>query len=416
MNSQHQRVRVSEAPVRTGADVLEAEDFVRLSGRRVGLVCNQSSVVERTLEHLADAMARSEHVELKALFAPEHGLRGEAQDMISVGAEMDPRLQLPVHSLYGSTVESLTPRAADLEGLDLLIFDLQDVGSRYYTFAATLVLCMRRCSELGLPLMVLDRPNPLGGEAVEGGSVEEGFESFVGLIPLPVRHGLTVAEIAKYAKARESLDLELQIVEMQGWSANQRFDETGLSWIPPSPNMPTLSTAWVYPGMCLIEATTLSEGRGTTRPFEQFGAPELDSMTLLSALTEADPLGCCAGLRLRECRFIPGFQKWAQQSCGGLFLHVQDPTAFSAWRFGQHLIYALKGLFSGFEWRAAAYEFVEEVPAIDLLTGSAVFRECVEAQASLGDVFEVQRERLAPFKQIRRDHFIYPRLNAPGAT
>ncbi|MDF1562063.1 MAG: DUF1343 domain-containing protein [Deltaproteobacteria bacterium] len=397
--------------VLTGADRLAAEGAARLRGQRVGLVCNQSTVIHPSLEHLADLLHAAQGVELAALFAPEHGLRGEAQDMESVGSTRDPVTGLPVHSLYGSDEDSLAPRAEDLEGLDRLVFDVQDIGTRYYTFAATLLLCMRRAAPLGLPVLVLDRPNPLGGGQVRGGTVAPGFESFVGLYPVPVRHGLSVGELALWLQRELVPECELEVLFCEGWRRADYFDATGLTFVPPSPNMPTLDTAIVYPGQCLIEGTELSEGRGTTRPFELFGAPGLDGHRLHAALrSEGGPAGRATleGAVLREASFRPMFQKHAGRTCGGLFLHVTDRERFDPFRFGLHLIHTVATCFPEvFAWREKAYEFVEEIPAIDLLTGSAAFREAVEAGRALDAIFAEQEEAEAAFRSAREAFLHY---------
>ncbi len=398
--------------VQTGADLLLAKELDRLRGKRVGLVCNQSTVLHPDLDHLVDALHAADGIEITALFAPEHGLRGEAQDMESVETMRDPATGLPVHSLYGSTEASLTPTAAMLAEVDLLVFDVQDIGSRYYTFAATLLLCMRRCAALGLPVLVLDRPNPLGGGSVRGGTVAPGFESFVGLYPVPVRHGLSVGELAVYLEATLEVGCALEVIWCQGWKREQDFDETNLTFVPPSPNMPTLETAIVYPGLCLLEGTELSEGRGTTRPFEIFGAPGLDGVRLREALhAEGGPLAKATleGVHLRDVSFRPMFQKHAGQTCGGLFLHVHDRAAFDPWRFGLHLVHTLALHFPEcFAWRAKAYEFVDSIPAIDLLTGSAAFRDAVEAGVPLDAVFEAQARDEAAFRKARAPFLHHP--------
>src|SRR6185312_6620855 len=268
--------------VLTGLARLVTEGSTLLVDKRVGLICNPTSV-DAELRHAIDLL-RAKNVNLTALFGPEHGVRGDAQDMIGVGDDRDPVTGIPVFSLYGHTEASLAPTPEMLDQIDVMIFDVQDVGSRYYTFVWTMVLAMRACAKAKKAFIVLDRPNPISGVHVEGPGIAAGFESFVGLVSCPNRHGMTAGEIARWRHSVEGLDLELAVISMRGWSRDTWFDHTNLPWVMPSPNMPTSDTALVYPGMCLVEGTELSEGRGTTRPFELSGAPWLDSHRLAKDL------------------------------------------------------------------------------------------------------------------------------------
>ncbi len=366
--------------VATGLERLLAGDGPSLKGKRLGLIANPTSV-DVELRHSIDRL-RAAGFDLCALFGPEHGLRGDAQDMIAVAGETrDRRSGLPVYSLYGSSEQSLAPRAEELAGLDAVLFDIQDVGSRYYTYVWTLVLAMRACARAGVEVVVLDRPNPIGGELVEGGAIESGHTSFVGLLSLPNRHGLTAGEIARMALDRERIDLPLTVVEMVGWTRAMRYADTGLPWVLPSPNMPTEDTALVYPGMCLVEGSELSEGRGTTRPFEIAGAPFIDGDALAESMAELP------GLRLRPLVFTPTFQKHAGRPCGGVQLHVTDRAAFRPYLTGVAFLRAVHALWpDDFAWRTRAYEFVDRVPAIDLLCGSPAVREGIDRGASLSEL------------------------------
>jgi uncharacterized protein YbbC (DUF1343 family) len=381
--------------IETGLDVLCAERLELLRGRRVGLLCHPASVA-RDLVHAVDRLMAA-GVRPTRLFGPEHGVRGEAQDMIGVPGEdgqdgKDARSGIPVASLYGQTFESLTPTARDLAEVDVLVVDLQDVGSRYYTYVWTMALALGAAARAGVAVVVLDRPNPLGGVAVEGGTVEPGCESFVGLGAVPVRHGMTAGEIARLVRAgmpwgaprfARPLDCELTVVAARGWRRAQAFEATGLPWVMPSPNMPTVDTAFVYPGQCLVEGTNLSEGRGTTRPFELVGAPFLDGAALAARL-EALRL---PGVRFRPLSFRPMFHKFAGRSCGGVQLHVTDRATFQPYRAGLALLAAARALApEEFRWRAEPYEFVADPPAIDLLTGSAQARRGIEAGAPLAEL------------------------------
>ncbi|HEY3803271.1 MAG TPA: DUF1343 domain-containing protein [Kofleriaceae bacterium] len=366
--------------IQTGLARLAEEGLAGLKGRRVGLICNQTSV-DAELRHAVELLKPK--LNLAALFGPEHGVRGDAQDMIGVDNGRDPVSGLPVHSLYGHTDASLTPTPAMLDDIDVMLFDVQDVGSRYYTFVWTMVLAMRACARAGKQMIILDRPNPIGGDLVEGPLVEPGFESFVGLVSCAIRHGMTAGEIARWRHDVEKLDLELAVISMHGWTRDSWFEHTGLPWVLPSPNMPTVDTALVYPGMCLVEGTELSEGRGTTRPFELFGAPHLDGHRLAAALHAMQ----LPGVRFRPAVFTPQFQKHAKAACGGVQLHITNPRAFRAYRTG---VAAIKAAHDQdpeqFRWRVRAYEFVDKIPAVDLLAGTAKLREGIEAGASLDEL------------------------------
>jgi len=389
--------------VRTGLDVWEGEQFRALRGLRVGAIVNPTSV-DAHFRHLADLLWAAPGVTLAALFGPEHGVRGEVQYMEAVGEAKDPRTGVPMYSLYGSTVESLRPRREWLEGLDVVVFDIQDVGARYYTYVYTMALAMEACAKAGVRFVVLDRPNPLGGERVEGNLVEPGFRSFVGLYPLPNRHGMTVGELARMLNSEERFGCDLAVVPCLGWSRKMRWAETGLSFVPPSPNMPTPDTAQVYPGMCLLEGTNLSEGRGTCRPFEQFGAPYLDADEIASALERHQ----IAGLRVRPAYFVPTWDKHRGAGCAGAFLHVTDPAVFPSVRTG--LAVVAEGRRRGgpdFQWRAEAYEFVTDVPAFDLLCGNARVRQALEDGADFEDVAALLEGAEAAFLERRAPHLLY---------
>lgn len=367
--------RAAGGPVRAGLEVLAERRWAPLRGLRVGLVCNPTAV-DRRLRHAADLLHAAPGVHLARLFGPEHGVRGDAQYMAAVPDDRDRRTGLPVHSLYGSTRDSLRPAPAQLEGLDVLVFDAQDVGTRFYTYQATMLLCMEAAAEAGLGMVVLDRPNPLGGLVVEGPRLRPGFESFCGLHDLAVRHGMTVGELALLFKDERGLHLDLEVVACRGWRRRMSFDETGLPWVIPSPNMPTPDTALVYPGMCLLEGTNLSEGRGTTRPFHLFGAPWLDADELVRSL-ERERL---PGVRFRPAGFVPAWDKHAGTRCHGAELFVFDPRRFRPVRTGLAcLALARAQAPDRFAWRTEAYEFVQGVPAFDLLCGSDRERRALEA-------------------------------------
>ncbi|ACY16217.1 exo-beta-N-acetylmuramidase NamZ family protein [Haliangium ochraceum] len=385
----------------TGLERVLDDRLDALVGKRVGLLANPTTV-DANLRHAVDLFAAHPDIDLRVLLGPEHGLRGDAQDMISVDDARDPATGLPVYSLYGTDEASLTPPPQSLADLDVVVFDIQDVGSRYYTYVWTMVLAMRACAAAGVGFVVLDRPNPIGGHLVEGGEIEPPCLSFVGLRSLPVRHGLTAGEIARWAADEEKLDLALEIIPMQGWRREMYYEDTGLPWVMPSPNMPTRDTALVYPGMCLIEGTELSEGRGTTRPFELAGAPFIDGVRLAGALNTLP------GLVARPVVFTPMFQKHARTPCGGVQLHVRDRDAYRPYLTGVAFLHAAYAHWpEAFAWRRRAYEFVSDIPAIDLLTGSAAVRDGIEAGASLDDLAATWREPESAFRARREAWLLY---------
>jgi len=397
--------------VQTGLEVLLGERLDLLAGRRAGLLCHPASVDSR-LRHVVDALAAAK-VKLGRLFGPEHGIRGEAQDMIGVTGGRDRRTGIPLTSLYGDSFESLAPSPAALADIDVLVVDLQDVGARYYTFVWTMALCMQAAARQGISVIVLDRPNPVGGAAIEGGEVRPGSESFVGLASIPVRHGLTIGEVARLLAAglpwggerfAKPLDCDLHVVAMRGWQRNDYFQATGLPWVLPSPNMPTPDTALVYPGLCLVEGTNVSEGRGTTRPFEIIGAPFVDGYRLAEALAVEQ----LPGVGFRPLTFRPTFHKFAGQVCGGVQLHVTDRVAFQPYLTGVAVLRALRALGGeAFRWRTERYEFVADRPAIDLLTGGDDVRLGIEAGASLVELRATWKASEAAFAERRQSSLLY---------
>ena len=368
--------------MRSGLERLLDDPTRWLGGGRVGLVANPTTV-DRGLVHAADLMHAHPNIDLRMLFGPEHGIRGAAQDMIQVGDARDPVTGLPEVSLYGMTFDSLSPTAEHLARIDVLVFDVQDVGARYYTYAATMALCMRAAGAAGVKVVVLDRPNPIGGLQIEGGGLEPGLENFCGLYPVPQRHAMTVGELARLYNVTFGVSCELEVIPCERWPRDAYFDACGLPWVMPSPNMPTLDTAVVYPGMCLLEGTNLSEGRGTTRPFELCGAPFIDGQALAAALERYG----LPGVRFRPCVIEPTFQKFARQRCGAVQVHVTDRRAFNAYHTGLAVLLAVKTLWpDAFAWRIQPYEFRSDVPAIDLLTGKPAVREAIDRGTTLDAV------------------------------
>ncbi|HEX7678612.1 MAG TPA: DUF1343 domain-containing protein [Thermoanaerobaculia bacterium] len=388
--------------VQPGLEVL-LDDPRPIAGRNIGLVTNQSGVTS-DLRHSVDLLHRGSGWKLTTLFGPEHGIWGEAQDMAHVDHSVDPMTGLTVYSLYGASENDLAPRQELLRNLDALVIDLQDIGSRYYTFIYTMALCMREAAKATVQVIVLDRPNPIDGVHLEGNIREEQFSSFVGMYPLPVRHGMTAGELARYFNKTFQLNCDLLVVPMRGWQRAMWWEDTGLPWVLPSPNMPTVSTAAVYPGMCLVEGTNLSEGRGTTHPFELFGAPWLDPFRLAERL---NGLGL-PGIRFRPHYFLPTFQKHAGKVCGGAELHVTNRNEFEPYRTGLWIVKVARDMNpEKFDWRRETYEFVSDRLAIDLLAGSARYRELVESGGNIDEWVREWKEPLLGFTDAREEFLLY---------
>lgn len=381
--------------VNTGLTTLLERGHAQLDRLRVGLITNQTGV-DRWLRSNIDLLHASDRMALRALFGPEHGVRGEAQAGETVGATEDARTGLPVHSLYGQT---RAPTKDMLAGLDALIFDLQDIGVRYATYASTMLAAQESAASARLMFAVLDRPNPLGGAHIEGAPLDPAFTSFVGAYPVPVRHGLTLGELARLAAAERGWPAPV-VVPMEGWSRASWYDETGLVWVQPTPNLPTLDALTLYPGTCLIEGTNVSEGRGTTRPFELLGAPWIDPYDLADQL-EARRL---PGVLARPAWFTPTFSKHAGELCGGVQLHITDRAALHATEVGIHLLHVLRSLApESFAWHGGA----DGPPFLDLLIGSDAPRRALEAGADPDAVVADWRATAAAFEERRRPYLLY---------
>ncbi|MCB1154106.1 MAG: DUF1343 domain-containing protein [Deltaproteobacteria bacterium] len=395
-------------PVKLGIENFMERPREYIGKRRVGLLINQTSY-SPSMVGLLDYCLRSEQVACGAVFAPEHGLYGARQDMEQVDETKLPD-GTPVYSLYGTKPGSLTPDGEMLADLDAVIFDIQDVGSRYYTFIWSMALCMKACAEHGKAMVVLDRPNPLGGSVVSGTVQTQNFLSFVGMHPVPVRHGMTAGEMARLLKGHFHYDCELIVVPMDNWHRDMWFDQTQLPWIPPSPNMPHSSTAAVYPGGCLLEGTNISEGRGTTTPFELVGAPWIVAEDLATALNDLK----LPGVAFRPSYFVPKFQKYADQQCGGVFVHLRDRDVADTFEAYCHLIGTVKAMYPDqFAWRDQPYEFVKDIPAIDLLFGSDGLRKGVDAGKPVGEILEPTRRDAVLFDGMRQEYLLY-RLSEGG--
>jgi len=385
--------------VQTGLEVL-LKDSCRLKGARVGLIAHPASV-DRHLRHAADLFYSRKDFQLVCLFGPEHGARGEAQDQIEVADFRAEATGLPVYSLYG---ESRVPTLRMMRDVDTLVFDLQDIGSRYYTYIYTMAYAMQACARDGKRMVVLDRPNPINGVATEGNVLNPDYRSFVGLYPLAVRHGMTAGELAFLMNHEFGIGCRLEVIPMRGWRRSMWFDLTGLPWINPSPNMPTLETATVYPGGCLIEGTNLSEGRGTTRPFELVGAPYVSPGQLVAEL-EKERL---PAVRFRAVYFQPAFNKWAGELCGGIQVHVTNRDRFRPFLTYIAIIRSVFRLYPDrFAWLPPPYEYEREKLPIDILCGNGLIRRQIQDGKSLMEIERAWQEELARFRRLRRKYLIY---------
>jgi len=393
--------------MQSGLSVFMAEHAARYRGARVGVCCNPTAVDE-DLNHLLERLAAA-GVRPVRIFGPEHGVRATAQDMIAVDAAADGRVAGPeVVSLYGDSAESLRPPARALADLDALIFDIQDIGARYYTYQATLGFLMEAAASAGTKIIVLDRPNPITGAYIEGNVVRPGFESFVSAYPLAVRHGMTMGELAGYFQRHVGIAAEVEVIACRGWSRDMWFDQTGLPWVFPSPNMPTLDCATIYPGMWLIEGTNLSEGRGTTRPFHLVGAPWLNPDRFVSLCRKGAADSGLEGVAFRAASFLPQFQKHAGAICGGVELHLTDRDALESFLLGLVVIEAARRCDpEQFAWRTETYEFVDDPVAIDLLCGNSEARVGLEMSVRPRDLLEGWRGELADWEEQRAGCLLY---------
>jgi uncharacterized protein YbbC (DUF1343 family) len=372
----------------------------RLRNRPIGVVCNPASV-NADFGHVIDRLGSGGAV-VAAIFGPQHGFRSDVQDnMIETAHAKDPRRRVPIYSLYSETRE---PTAEMLAGLDALVIDLQDIGARIYTFIYTMANCLRAAARHGLEVIVCDRPNPIDGVSVEGPMLRPGYESFVGQFPIPMRHGLTTGELARLFNEAFGIGATLEVVPMEGWDRRVYQDATGLPWVMPSPNMPTLDSAVVYPGTVLFEGTLLSEGRGTTRPFELLGAPWIDAESFASAMNARR----LPGVHFRPAVFEPTFQKHAKTACGGCQIHVLDRRAFRPCAAAAALLLEFRRASPDrFAWRQPPYEYEHDKLPVDILAGSPDLRAQVNGDQPLGAIVESWEAELASFLPVRKDFLIY---------
>jgi uncharacterized protein YbbC (DUF1343 family) len=392
-----EREKTAVQPVQLGLERLLEHGAVR--GARVGLICNQASV-DHGFRHAADLLHEHPEIQLTALFGPQHGIRGDVQDnMIETGHTVDRKTGLPIHSLYSETRE---PTDAMLQDVDLLVFDMQDVGCRIYTFVYTLANCMRAVRRLGKKVIVCDRPNPINGASMEGNILEPEYASFVGQFPLPTRHGMTVGELAQMFNEHFKIGCDLEVIPMVGWQREFWHDDA--PWVMPSPNMPTLDAATVFPGTVHFEGTQVSEGRGTTKPFELIGAPYIDPDAYADAL---NALGL-RGVFFRSCVFQPTFQKHAGASCGGVQIHVTDRDSFEPWVTGIAMAKFAHDMYpNDFRWKVPPYEYVFDKNPFDVISGTAKIREAFEKGTELDAIVAETKAPLAEFKELRAPYLLY---------
>ncbi|MFK3960682.1 exo-beta-N-acetylmuramidase NamZ family protein [Guptibacillus hwajinpoensis] len=380
-----------------GVEVLLEDQKELIEGKSVGLITNPTGV-DQELNSIVDLLHNDSDVDLKALYGPEHGVRGSAQAGEYVEYYTDEETGLPVYSLYGSTKK---PTPEMLEGIDVLLFDIQDVGTRFYTYIYTMAYAMEAASENDIEFIVLDRPNPLGGEAVEGPVLDDEYASFVGKYEIPLRHGMTVGELASLFNEEFEIGADLTVVEMDKWKRDMYYDDTPLEWVLPSPNMPTLDTALAYPGAALIEGTNVSEGRGTTKPFELIGAPFINATELASELNELK----LPGVDFRAASFTPSFSKHAGELTHGVQIHVTDKEAFKPVKTGLSLVKTIHDLYpEDFEFRA---ENSAGVSFFDLLVGNGWIREGIENGDSVKKMEKQWENDLKEFKEVREDYLLY---------
>lgn len=380
--------------------LIDGPDAGLIAGQRVGIVCNPASI-DGAFRHVVDRLAAAD-CRLAAIFGPQHGFNSDVQEnMIESGHAQDARRRLPVYSLYSETREPTHEMLADV---DVLVIDLQDVGTRIYTYIYTMANCLRAARRHGVRVVVCDRPNPIGGDQIEGATLVPGYESFVGQFPIPMRHGMTIGELARLFNDVFGLGAAVDVVRMDGWKRSMYFDETGLPWVMTSPNIPTLDTAIVYPGAVLFEGTLLSEGRGTTRPFELIGAPWVDGERLASTLNALR----LPGAFFRPAFFEPTFHKHAKTGCGGCQIHVTDRRTFEPVRASIEVLVAIRNQAPHkFAWREPPYEYEHVKPPIDILYGSDVLRTSVDAGRSADEIRATWATDEEAFARLREPFLLY---------
>src|SRR6266852_7455773 len=381
-------------PIQLGVERLLSEEIDLLRGARVGLVCNQASV-DHSFRHVADRFHEHPDINLTALFGPQHGIRGDVQDnMIETDHALDRKTGVPIYSLYSETRE---PTEEMLRKVDMIVFDLQDVGCRIYTFVYTLANCMRAAKKFGKKVIACDRPNPIGGTQVAGNVLDPAFASFVGQYPLPTRHGMTVCELGRMFNEEFGIGCELECITMEGWSRELWYDETNGPWVLPSPNIPTVDATAVFPGTVHLEGTQMSEGRGTTRVFELVGAPYINPEDFAEALARLN----LPGVYFRSCVFVPTFQKHGGQACGGVQIHVLDRQAFEPVITGIAIVKTAFDMYGEqFRWKDPPYEYEYDRNPFDLISGTDQLRKAIERGDTLEQIESSWRDPLKEFMAI----------------
>jgi len=388
-------------PIKLGLEKILDEQNNFLRNLRIGLICNQAAV-NHQFQHAADLFFENDNINLVSLFGPQHGIRGDVQDnMVETSHIIDNFTKLPIYSLYSETRQ---PTEEMLLSIDALVFDLQDVGGRVYTFIYTMANAMEACAKFGKKMFVLDRPNPIGGLSVEGNFLEKGHESFVGQFPIPMRHGLTVGELAKLFNKEFNINCELEVITMNNWERKDFYDETDAPWVMPSPNIPTVDTTVVFPSTVYFEGTQVSEGRGTTRPFEIVGAPYIDSKEY------ADALSLCElpGVIFRPINFLPTFQKHSNQNCGGVFLHIAERDLFEPVITGLAMVKTIYELYpNNFKWKDTPYEYEFDRNPFDVIAGTTKIREMIEKGKSIAEIKLSWKDDVKEFNEFRERYFLY---------
>ncbi len=394
------------ALVKTGLDILaKSKSFQASLNGNVGYLCNSASV-DATITHGILILKKLFNKRFTKVFTPQHGLFADVQDnMLESPHYDDPNLGVKIYSLYS---ETRSPKPEWLDGLDHLIVDLQDVGTRVYTFIYTVALTMNACAKRGVKVTILDRPNPINGLSVEGNLQEDKYKSFVGMYNLPMRHGLTMGEFATYLNHFHGIDCEVEVIKLDNWQRSMYFDETGLPWVMPSPNLPSMDTAMVYPGMVLFEGTNLSEGRGTARPFEFIGHPEIEPFGLLKELDSVFSETGLRGFKLRPLVYQPTFHKFHEIICGGYQIHITNRQLFKPWHFSQVFMREMsRYLGNNFEWLQPPYEYEYKLPPIDILNGTDKIRLWIEEQDSYDKLINIEAEEMSSFLNKRDNILLY---------
>jgi uncharacterized protein YbbC (DUF1343 family) len=394
-------LKASKHSIALGIKRLLSDELGQLKGQRVGLICNQASV-DHGFRHAADLFFVNPAINLTTLFGPQHGIRGDVQDnMIETGHSTDPTTGLPIYSLYS---ETRIPTAEMMADVDVIVYDLQDIGGRVYTFIYTMANAMIACAKYGKKMIVCDRPNPIGGTAIEGNVLENGHESFVGQYPIPMRHSMTAGELALLFNKEYGINCDLEVIKMEGWKREYYLDETDSPWVLPSPNMPTVEAAVVFPGTVFFEGTQVSEGRGTTKPFELIGAPYISSKTYTDALNALD----LPGVIFRSAEFIPTFQKHAGKVCGGSQLHITNRNIFEPVITGLAMVKTAFDMYpDDFKWKEPPYEYEFERNPFDVIAGSTKIRQAFEQGISLAELKTSWQIEVDNFAAIRQQYLLY---------